>query len=193
MGVCHKQIEIRWESESGREKEEDTRLVKQILMRYRERKLSSLVLNLCCQAVRFSVRSAYLVSTSWAKLSSWCAQMSHQGSLLPVRRDVAEHCASCTPAPLWQLQQAGLRPLGQDPRSCSMEVSCTHGQDCQEPPEDYCSRSRRIRRHGKEGRKKEADRLKWKRETETNVDNIKKHVLDLANKSISIWVEASFN
>lgn len=70
-----------------------------------------------------------------------------------------------------------------------MEVSCTHGltgQDCQEPPEHYCSGSRRIRRDGKEGRKKEAGRLKWKRETETNVDNIKKHVLDLANKIISI-------
>lgn len=139
--------------EEGRKK--DINLVKQILMR----KLSSLVLKLYCQAVRFSEGSACLVSASWAELSSWCAQMSHQSSLLPVRRELAEHCAGSTPALLWQPQPAGLRPLDQDPRSCHMKVSCTHGptgQDCQKPPEHYCSGSRRIRRNGKkEGRKKQ--------------------------------------
>lgn len=39
---------------------------------------------------------------------------------------------------------------------------------------------------GMERRKEETDRLKWKRETETNVDNIKKPSLDLANKIISV-------
>lgn len=110
--------------------------------------------------------------------------------LLPVRRELAEHCASGTPAPFWQPQQAGLRPLDQDPRSCHIKISCTHGptgQDCQEPPEHYSSGSRRIRRNGKkEGRKEGRSGLKWKRETETNVDNIKKHSLDLANKIISV-------
>lgn len=120
------QVEFRWESGSGGAKEEDMRLIKQILVRYWKRKLCSLVLNLYCQHVRINGGDANLVSTSWAKLSSWCAQMNHESSLLQVRRgklstiQAPHQCSPGSPS-----KRAGLRTLGQDPRSRSMKVSCT--------------------------------------------------------------------
>lgn len=147
-------------SRSGEAEEEGMRLIKQILMRYWKKKLCLLVLNLYCQPVRVSGGVAYLVSTSWAEPSSWCAQTNHQSSILPVRKRVAEHRPGCTQALPRQRRRVSRAQIpGPGSKGAVAWKSRARfiptGRDWQEPPERYCNGSGRIRRAGEERGKKQ--------------------------------------